>query len=163
DKTLENLPVFDQDVLATMSRFLDLSSVGSTGATLVVNGMEVNSLNVSASAIQQIKINNDPYAAEYVRPGRGRIEVITKPGSQHYQGTANVLFRDSAVDARTAFASTLPTEQRRIFEGFLSGPLGRSESTMFTLSVKHDAEDTQGIVVAQVPAGPVRENIPTPY
>ena len=66
---LESLPVFDQDFIATLSRFLDTGSIGTGGVTVVVNGMEVNALNVSASAVQQIKINQDPYSAEYSRPG----------------------------------------------------------------------------------------------
>ena len=59
------------------------------GVTLVVNGMEVNALNVSASAVQQIRINQDPYSAEYSRPGRGRVEILTKPGAQRYHGDLN--------------------------------------------------------------------------
>ena len=78
---LEGLPVMDQDVIATLSRFLDAGSLGSGGPTIVVNGMEVNGLRVGASAIQQVKINQDPYSAEFGRPGRGRIEILTKPGS----------------------------------------------------------------------------------
>jgi outer membrane receptor protein involved in Fe transport len=163
EKMIGNLPVFNQDVLATMSRFLDASAIGTNGATLVVNGIEVNSLSVSASAIQQIKINQDPYSAEFSRPGRGRIEVITKPGSQAYQGSVNVFFRDSALDARNAFATVRPPDQRRIFEGFLGGPVRHSATTAFTLSMKHDAEDTQAIVVAQDPPGLVRENIAAPF
>ena len=46
---LESLPVFDNDYIATMSRFLDAGSLGNAGVTIVVNGMEVNALNVSAS------------------------------------------------------------------------------------------------------------------
>jgi hypothetical protein len=64
-----------------MSRFLDPGSTGTNGVSLVVNGMEVSNLGVSASAIKEIKINQDPYSAEYMRPGRGRIEMTTKPGS----------------------------------------------------------------------------------
>src|ERR1019366_2249117 len=48
---LESLPVFDQDYIATLSRFLDSGSLGSGGATIVVNGMEVSALRVSASAV----------------------------------------------------------------------------------------------------------------
>ena len=36
--------------------------------------------------MQQIRINQDPYSAEYSRPGRGRIEILTKPGRQQYHG-----------------------------------------------------------------------------
>jgi hypothetical protein len=161
--SIENLPVFDQDVLATVSRFLDATAVGNNGATLVVNGMEMNSLNVSASAIQQIKINQDPYSAEYSRPGRGRIEVVLKPGSQEYHGTGNFFFRDSSVDSRNAFAASRPPEQRRIFEGFLSGPAGHSDKTSFTISLKNSAEDTESIVFAQTLDGTVQQNVASPY
>ena len=128
-----------------MSRFLDASAIGTNGAMLVVNGVEMNNLSVSASAIQQIKINQDPYSAEYPRPGRGRIEVVLKPGSQEYHGVANFIFRDSALNARNAFATVKPDEQRRAFEGFLSGPVA------------------QAIVFAEGPSGPIQQNVPAPY
>jgi outer membrane receptor protein involved in Fe transport len=160
---IENLPVFDQDILGTMARFLDSTAIGTNGPTLLVNGVEVNKLMVSASAIQQIKINRDPYSAEYPRPGHGRIEVVLKPGSQEYHGTGNLIFRDSAFDERNAFAAVKPPEQRRIFEGFLGGPLGRSKNTSFTLSLKDDADDTQAIVFARDAAGAVQENVAAPY
>ena len=37
---LDGLPVFDQDVIAAASRFLDASALGTGGATIVVDGME---------------------------------------------------------------------------------------------------------------------------
>jgi outer membrane receptor protein involved in Fe transport len=160
---IENLPVFNQDILATMTRFLDASAIGTNGTTLLVNGVEVNNLTVSASAIQQIKINQDPYSAEYPRPGRGRIEVVLKPGSQEYHGTGNVIFRDSAFDERNAFAAVKPPEQRRIFEGFLSGPIRHSAKTSFTLSLRDNADDTQAIVFAQGPSGAIQLNVAAPY
>ncbi len=77
-KSIENLPVFNQDVLATMSRFLDASAIGTNGVTLVVNGVEVNNLNVSASAIQQIKIGR---ASVRVHPaGRERPRGVPREG-----------------------------------------------------------------------------------
>src|SRR5215831_7324710 len=90
-KSLENLPVFDQDYVSTMSRFLDAGAIGTSGATVVVDGLESTRVPVSPSAIQEVKINQDPYSAEFSRPGRGRIEIITKPGSPYYHGTVNVL------------------------------------------------------------------------
>src|SRR5206468_2007161 len=113
---LESLPMFDQDYIATISRFLDSGSIGTGGVTLVVNGMEVNALNVSASAVEQIRINQDPYSAEYSRPGRGRIEILTKPGTQEYHGDVNLIFRDAHLNGRNPFASVKPPEQRHIFE-----------------------------------------------
>ena len=163
EQALANLPVFNDDVVGTMSRFLDASAIGTNGVMLIVNGVEVNSLTLPAAAIQQIKINQDPYAPEFRQPGRGRIEIVTKPGSQTYSGTANVTFRDATLNARNYFAVTKPPEQRRIAEGFLGGPVRRSENTGFTLSVKDDSEDTQSLVVARDLSGLVQENIANPY
>ena len=49
---LDALPIFDQDLIGTVSRFLDAGATGNGGVTIVVNGMEVSALNVSASAVQ---------------------------------------------------------------------------------------------------------------
>ena len=162
EQSLSNLPVFDQDYIGAMSRFLDPGSVGTNGVTLVVNGLEVNNLGVSPSAIKEIKINQDPYSAEYQRPGRGRIEVTTKPGSPEYHGTFNFIFRDAHLNARDPVAVTRPPERRRIYEGYLSGPVRRSKKTSFLLSVSRKEEDLQSAVVAEGPAGAIRVNVPSP-
>jgi outer membrane receptor protein involved in Fe transport len=160
-QTFKALPVFDLDYLGALSRFLDDSASGG-GATLIVNGMEVNALRMSASAIQQIKINQDPYGAEYSRPGRGRIEVLTKPGDQHYAGEFNVVGRDARLDARNALLTTRPAEQKRIFEGTFGGPIGTSGKTSFLISSNHQQDDQQGIVVAIGPNGAIKEAVPQP-
>ena len=157
---LGSLPVFDQDYIATISRFLDAGSLGSGGATIVVNGMEVSALRVSASAVQQIKINQDPYSAEYARPGRGRIEILTKPGGQEYEGEGNIIFRDARSDARNAFASTKPPEQKRIFEGVFGGPVGHGGKTSFMLSANDNSDDQQAEVFAIGLSGAIHEIAP---
>src|SRR5437773_1252333 len=157
---LESLPVFDQDLIATLSRFLETGSPGNGGATVVVNGMEVSALRVSASAVQQIKINQDPYSAEYARPGSGRIEILTKPGAQEYHGETNVIFRDARFNARNAFSTTKPPEQRRIFEGFLGGPLGRSGKTSFMLSANDERDDNQAFIYAFGLSGLIEDTLP---
>jgi hypothetical protein len=160
--SLDNLPIFDQDYIATMSRFLDASSVGTNGVTLVVDGVEATRAGVSASAIQEVKINQDPYSAEYPRPGKGRIEIITKPGSSEYHGTFNLVFRDYHLNARDPFALTRPPEQRRIFEGSLTGPLGDGNKTSFLISGNREEEDSQATVFALGPAGQIRQTAANP-
>ena len=163
DRTaLDNLPIFDQDFIGTMSRFLDASSVGTNGVTLIVDGVESTRAGVSASAIQEVKLNQDPYSAEFSRPGRGRIEIITKPGSAAFHGTFNFLFRDYLLNARDPFALIRPPEQRRIFEGNLTGPLGRSKKTSFLISADREEEDSQAVIVAQGPSGEIRQTAPAP-
>ncbi len=161
--TIDALPIFDNDAVSTISRFLDSGSTGSGGVTLLVNGMEVNSLDVGTAAIQQIKINQDPYSAAYSRPGRGRIDILTKPGSQQFHGNGSLIFRDSGLNARNAFAGVKPPEQRRIGDGFLGGPLGHGGTTSFMLSLSDDSEDRQAIVFARGLDGDIRQNVAQPF
>ena len=153
---LEQLPMLDQDLIATMSRFLDPGALGNGGVTVVVNGMEVSALRVSASAVQQIKINQDPYSAEYARPGRGRIEILTKPGSQQYHGEFNALGRNAIFDAKNAFATTKPADRRRIVEGSYGGPIGHNAKTSFMFSGHDETDDQQAFIFAAGPEGTIQ-------
>ncbi len=157
---LASLPVFDNDFVATMSQFLDAGSIGNGGVTIVVNGMEVSALNVSAAQMQQIRINRDPYSAEYSRPGRGRVEILTKPGTQQYHGEGSLVFRDAAVNARNPFATTKPPEQRQIYEAFLGGPLGTSGRMSFVLSANDRIQDQQSFIYALGPSGIIQDSLP---
>ena len=88
----------------------------------MVDGVEANRATVSASAVQEVRINQDPYSAQYYWPGRGQMEIITKSAADHYHGQFNFLFRDSALNAQNALAPSKPFEQRRIYEGHVTGP-----------------------------------------
>ncbi|MBZ5566095.1 MAG: TonB-dependent receptor [Acidobacteriia bacterium] len=155
------LPILNLDFLSALSRFLDPSNPDSA-VSLVVDGMEARNIGVTASAIQEIKINQNPYTAEYPRWSRRRVEVITKSATDRYHGTFNFLFRDHHLNARDAFAVERPPEQRRIFEGSLFGPIGSGKKTSFLLSGLRESEDLQAVVFAQGPNGLIAENTPTP-
>jgi hypothetical protein len=159
---LGNLPMLDQNYIGMVSRFLDSGALGTGGPTIVVNGMEVSSLNVTASAVQQIKINQDPYSAAYSRPGRGRIEILTKPGSQEYEGELNLTERAPQFNARNAFATTASTEQRQIVEGTVGGPVGHGGKTSFLISLDGDAQDQQVTVLATTLGGRVTDTVTQP-
>ena len=147
-QSLRDIPVFDRDLVGTMSRFLDAGSIGAGGPTLVVDGMEARKVGVSPAAIVEIKINQDPYGAEFQRPGRGRIEVVTKAGSDAYHGSFDFTFRDAAMNARDVFAPTKPPEQRRIYEGVFGGPVMDGKHTSFLFTLEKRDEDLQSIVYA---------------
>ncbi len=88
--------------------------------------------------------------------------MITKSSADAYHGTLNLLFRDYHLNARDAFAAQRPQEERRILEGSLFGPVGRSKKTSFLLSAAREREDLVAIVFAQGPSGPIAANVPTP-
>jgi hypothetical protein len=165
---LKALPVFDNDYVTAMSSFLDSGDTATAGSGLMVDGVESNRATVSPSAVQEIHINEDPYAAQYYRPGRGQLEIITKPTADRYHGEFNFLFRDSALNAQNAFAPSKPFEQRRIYEGNLTGPIANSKTTGFLVSFNRAEEDLQAVVNATVlptaanPSGVLNENVPAP-
>ena len=159
---MEKLPVFDQDYVSRMSVFLDAGSTGTGGSSFVVDGMEANSLGVSASAIKEVRINQNPYSAEFARPGKGRIEIITKDAGAAFHGAIGFTFRDYHLDARDYFARLRAPEQRRILEGALLGPLGHGGKTAFLLSGSRQEDNLQAVVYAQTLSGPVQESTPSP-
>lgn len=159
---LDRLPVFDGDYITTLSRFLNGDATGTSGVTLVVNGAEANGPGVSASGVQSVKINQNPYTALYASPGRARIEITTKGGTPQFHGSVNVLGRNSIFDARNAYASTKPPESRLYFEGALTGPLAIGKKMTFLLTGNHDNNRQQAIVLAATPIGNVQTNVANP-
>ena len=159
---LDRLPVFDEDYISTLSRFLNPDGIGTDGVTLVVNGIEANGPGITASAIKSVTINHNPYTALYARPGRARIEVTTEGGTPEFHGSATFLYRDSLFDAQNAFAAVKAGEQRTYYEGSLTGPLSKGKKTTFLLSLQRDNDDQEAFVDAALPTGTVEQNVPNP-
>jgi hypothetical protein len=165
---LEDLPIFDNDFVTAMGSFLDAGDSGTAGSGLMVDGVEANRAMVSPSAVQEVVINQDPYSAQYYRPGRGQIDIISKQAADAYHGQFNFSFRDSALNAQQDFSPNKPGEQRRIYEGDFTGPLPRVKNTMFLLSVNRQEEDLDAVVNAIVeptadnPSGIYNVNVPAP-
>jgi hypothetical protein len=159
---LDHLPVLDQNYIAVLTPFLDQAGVATSGVSIIVDGVEMKGTGVSASAIQEARINNDPYSAETNVPGKGRIEIMTKPGTPEFHGHLNFGYRDSITDAANYFALTRPQEQKRNYEGSITGPLLRQSGCTFLMSGTRQEDNLQSVVHALGPNGPVSGNVPTP-
>ncbi len=157
---LDRVPVFDQDYITLLSRFLTDDAIATSGVSLVVNGVEANGPGVSPSAIQEVKINQNPYSARFSRPGRARLEITTKAGTPVYHGTLNFLVRNSVFDASNALATTKPSESRYLEEGSITGPLGRDKRNTFLASLEQDNDNLQSIVHVATPF--IQDNVPSP-
>jgi hypothetical protein len=108
-------------------------SAGPDGGELYVDGFSGGKLPPKSS-IREVRVNQNPFSAEYDRMGFGRIEILTKPGATMFHGEGRFNFGDSRLYARNPFAAEKPDFQRRIFEGTLTGPVNRNSS--FTLQVE---------------------------
>lgn len=155
---IENLPTKEGDPLAVPSLFLDPATSGALGPKIIVDGVESSTLEVPLTSIRRVYVNKSPYSAEFGRPGRGRIEVVTRKGSRRsYHGNLGVLLRNSELDARNAFARTRPPLQREIAEAELDGPLGKK--TRFLLAGRYYLSDESATVHAHTLSGPLVENV----
>jgi hypothetical protein len=165
---LKDLPVFDNDFVTAMGNFLDSGDAATAGSGLMVDGVEANRSLISPSAVQEVRINQDAYSARYYRPGRGQLEIISKQSADAYHGQFNFTFRDSALNSQQDFSPSKPFEQRRIYEGNLTGPVAHLKNTMFLFSFNRAEEDLNAVVNATVaptadnPDGIFNVNVPAP-
>ena len=165
---LKALPIFDNDYASAMSTFLDSSASDTGGTGLMVDGVEANRATVSASAIKEIRINQDPYSAQYYWPGRGQMEIITKSTAEHYHGQFNFLFRNSALNAQNELAPSKPFEQRQNYEGHVTGPIPHLPKTSFLGSFNRVLYDQDSVIFATLaptsanPSGAYQANVYAP-
>lgn len=158
---IENLPSKEGDPLAVPSLFVSPAATGTMGPMILVDGVEASALEVPLTSIKRIVVNKSPYSAEFARPGRGRIEVFTRKGDRIiFHGNLTFLARNSALDARNAFAQTKPPSQREIAEAELDGPLGNRARLL--LAGRYFVSDDSSVVHAQTPTGLFVQNVDIP-
>ena len=120
----------DPDDLAAELQALAGPSAGPQGGQIFVDGFSGARLPPKDS-IREIRINSDPFSAQYDRLGFGRIQIFTKPGSDKWRGSLSFGFSDETLNSRNPFAVNKPPYQSRQFSGSLSGPMGKKASLSF--------------------------------
>lgn len=120
----------DPDDLESDLQALAGPSAGPNGGQLFIDGFSGGRLPPKAS-IREIRINQNPFAAEYDRLGFGRIEILTKPGTDRFRGQAFFGFSDDTLNSRNPYAPNKAPFQQRQYGGNLSGPLSKKSSFFF--------------------------------
>lgn len=138
----------DPDELADALQALAGSAAGPNGGQVFVDGFSGGRLPPK-SAIRQIRLNASPFSAEYDRPGFGRIEILTKPGSESYRGEASLRFNDAALNTRDPFATSEPDYRRMTWSANLGGPLVKGKASFF-VDFERRAIDNAQLVNATV-------------
>jgi hypothetical protein len=136
----------DPDDLAEDLQALAGPAAGPNGSQMFIDGFTGGRLPPKES-IREVRINQNPFAAEYDRLGFGRIEIFTKPGADKMRGQAFFNFSDGAIDARNPYASNKPPFQYRNYGGNLSGPLTKKSS--FFLDFEKRDMDENAVVNAE--------------
>jgi hypothetical protein len=125
----------DPDELQSELQTLAGPSAGPNGGQMYIDGFTAGTLPPKAS-IREIRINQNPFSAEYDKLGYGRIEILTKPGTDQFHGQLYFSGTTAAINARNPFgtlpAGTAPPDNHSMqYSGNIGGPLSKKASIFF--------------------------------
>jgi carboxypeptidase family protein len=110
---------------------IDWVGGAATGQFITPYGASGKLLGVEA--MREFNVLTDTYGAEYGKRAGGQINVVTSSGTNQLHGDAFEYLRNSALDARDFFDSTIgtPPLKRNQFGGALGGPLKKDKLFLF--------------------------------
>ncbi len=120
----------DPDELQSELEALAGPAAGPNGGQIYIDGFTGGQLPPKAS-IREIRINQNPFSAEFDKLGYGRIEIFTKPGTDKFHGQILIDGTDSAFNSRNPFSPVEPAYDTTLFSGNLSGPINKKASFFF--------------------------------
>ena len=142
-KDLDALPD-DPDELAAALQALAGPSMGPNGGQIFVDGFSGGRLPPKES-IREIRINQNPFAAENDQPS-GRIDILTRPGTDKIRGSAFFNFQDESFNSRNPFATSSAKRspfQLRQYGGNLGGPLVKKKASYFIDFERREIDDNE--------------------
>jgi hypothetical protein len=124
-------------------------SAGPNGGQIYIDGFTAGQLPPKSS-IREIRINQNPFSAEYDQLGYGRIEILTKPGTDKFHGQFMVHGTSDAFNAKDPFigGAEQPSYHSILYNGNIGGPLSKKASFFFNI----DRRNTNDISVINTPA-----------
>ena len=123
-------------------------AAGPNGGQMYIDGFSNGQLPPKES-IREIRINSNPFSSEFDAPGYGRIEILTKPGSDKFRGMVQMNYGNSIWNARNPFAPSKPYYDTSNINANLSGPIIKSKMSFFVDFARRDMQDSD-LVNAQL-------------
>ena len=139
DRDLESLPE-DPEELAAALQALAGASAGPNGGQFFIDGFTGGRIP-PREAIREIRINQNPFSAEFDRLGFGRIEILTRPGVDKFRGQVFLNFGDESLNSRNPFAPNRPSSQIRNYGGNLAGPIIKKKASFFVDFSRRELDD----------------------
>src|SRR3984885_2827217 len=118
----------DPDELQSELEALAGPSAGPNGGQIYIDGFTGGQLPPKSS-IREIRINQNPFSAEYDKLGYGRIEILTKPGTDKYHGQLLISGNDDIFNSPNPFGgANQPGYDSTQFSGNIGGPINKKAS-----------------------------------
>ncbi len=161
----------DPDELSSELSALAGPSAGPNGGQIYVDGFTGGQLPPKSS-IREIRINQNPFSAQFDRLGFGRVEVFTKPGTDKLHGNIQMNGNPSQFNTGNPLATVEQPPYHTLFMfGNLTGPLSKIASYNMGGSLRQIQDDQ--LVNATILANPATPAtlcnpgdvtcVPTPY
>ncbi|MBI1898138.1 MAG: carboxypeptidase regulatory-like domain-containing protein [Acidobacteria bacterium] len=137
----------DPDELAQQLRVLAGPAPGPGGGQIYIDGFLGGNLPPK-STIREVRINANPFSPEYDRPGFGRIEIFTKPGSGSFRGEALAQYNNKFLNARNPLlAQSAPPYDAQLYNLNFSGPVKKNKGS-FTVDAERRRIEENALILA---------------
>ena len=137
-------------------------AAGPNGGEIYIDGFSGGQIPPK-SAIREIRVNQNPFSAEFEHIGYGRIEILTKPGSDKFSGHMGAFGNDSSWDTGNPLVKTLPSYYAYFNQADVNGPLTKTAS--YFLNFFRASRQNQSVIDAVDPnntSGSINETFPNP-
>lgn len=142
---LNSLPDDPADLMQDLLAMAGPTATG--GVQLYTDGFTARQLPPK-STIREIKINDDPYSAEYHHVGRGRIEILTKPGSNTMHGQFAYRYGNAVFDSLNPYAIKRAPYWAQLINGSVGGPM--TQKISYFANFQDWIEKGNAVIDAQV-------------
>ena len=120
-------------------------AAGPGGGSIFIDGFSTGELPPKES-IREIRINQNPFSPEFDKLGLGRIEILTKPGSDQYHASLNYNFANQFWNSRNPYSAEKAPLALNEFENTITGPINKR--TSFALDANQNDVDNGAIITA---------------
>jgi hypothetical protein len=152
----------DPDQLQNELQALAGPAAGPNGGEIYVDGFSGGQFPPKSS-IREIRINQNPFSAEFDKIGYGRIEILTKPGSDKFSGHVGSFGSTSALNTGNPLVQVQPDYYLYSAQGDVNGPLTKTASYFFNTFFMQ--RQNQSIINALNPSDTtttIRQALPNP-
>jgi hypothetical protein len=136
-----------------------IDALAGAGSTVRVDGLASGGLPPT-STIQQIRIRQNAFDAEFHEASPAFVEIITSGKPMPWQANVSTFGRFGPLQARNAFNPDAPAARQAGLNVNANGNLANRASVVFFGNYNAMEEDTP--LFAQMPAGPVRGLVSNP-
>ncbi len=127
----------DPDELSDELTALAGPSAGPNGGQIYIDGF-TNGQLPPKNSIREIRVNQNPFSAQFDSLGYGRVEVFTKPGSDKFHGQFMLMDNNSVLNTKSPFVTGgAPDYNTRMINANISGPINKRASFFFNVEQRN--------------------------